>query len=44
MKKVQNGNQCSYGFRQMIVNLYHSDQKVKDISSKYDVSQVTIYS
>jgi len=28
----------------MIVDLYHSGQKVKDLSSEYGVSDVTIYS
>ncbi|MFY0128256.1 transposase, partial [Bacillus cytotoxicus] len=30
-------------FKKMVVELYHSDQSVKELSSEYGVSEVTIY-
>jgi len=44
MKHRKNGNRYNDDFRKMIVDLYHSGQKVKDLSSEYGVSEVTIYS
>ena len=44
MKHKNNGNRYNDDFRKMIVDLYHSSQKVKDLNSEYDVSEVTIYS
>ena len=44
MKNNKNGNRYSDDFRKMIVDLYHSGQKVKGLSSEYGVSDVTIYS
>ena len=44
MKHKKNGNRYNDDFRKMIVDLYHSGQKVKDLNSEYDVSEVTIYS
>ncbi len=44
MKHKKNGIRYSDDFRQMIVELYRSGQKVKGLSSEYGVSDVTIYS
>ena len=44
MKNKKNGNRYTNDFKEMIVDLYHSGQKVKDLSSEYGVSDVTIYS
>src|SRR5690625_4719210 len=44
MNHNKNGNRYNDDFRKMIVELYHSGQKVKDLSSEYGVSDVTIYS
>lgn len=30
-------------FKKMVVELYHSDQSVKELSDEYGVSEVTIY-
>ncbi len=30
-------------FKKMVVELYHSGQPVKQLSSEYDVSEVTVY-
>lgn len=38
-----NGTRYNDDFRNMIVDLYHSGQSVKDLSSKYGVSDVTVY-
>jgi len=38
-----NGSRYNDDFRKMIVDLYHSGQSVKDLSSGYGVSDVTIY-
>ena len=43
MKHKNNGNRYNDDFRKMVVYLYHSGQKVKDLSSEYGVSEVTIY-
>jgi len=43
MKHKNNGNRYNDDFRKMVVDLYHSGQKVKDLSSEYGVSEVTIY-
>ncbi len=42
-KHKNNGNRYSDDFRKMVVDLYHSGQKVKDLSNEYGVSEVTIY-
>jgi len=44
MNTNKNGNRYNDDYRKMIVELYHSGQKVKDLSSEYGVSDVTIYS
>lgn len=38
-----NGTRYNDDFRQMIVDLYHSGTSVKQLSSEYGVSEVTIY-
>lgn len=43
MTNHKNGNRYSDDFREMVVNLYHSGQPVKNLSSEYGVSEVTIY-
>jgi len=43
MKHKKNGKRYNDDFRQMIVDLYHSGQSVKNLSSEYGVSEVTIY-
>jgi len=42
-KHKRNGNRYNDDFRTMIVDLYHSDQSVSDLSSEYGVFDVTIY-
>src|SRR5690625_2946103 len=44
MNHNKNVNCYNDNFRKMMVEFYHSSQKVKDLSSKYGVSDVTIYS
>jgi len=43
MKHKKNGKRYNDDFRQMIVDLYHPGQTVKDLSSEYGISEVTIY-
>lgn len=43
MKHKNNGNRYNDVFCKMVVDLYHSGQKVKGFSSEYGVSEVTIY-
>lgn len=43
MKHKNNGKRYNDDFRKMIVDLYHSGQSVKNLSSEYGVSEVTIY-
>jgi len=43
MKHKRNVNRYNGDFRKMIVDLYHSGQKVKDLSSEYGVADVIIY-
>ena len=43
MKHKKNGNRYNDDFRKMVVELYHSGQSVRDLSSEYGVSEVTIY-
>ena len=43
MKYKKNGKRYNDDFRKMVVELYHSGQSVKDLSSEYGVSEVTIY-
>lgn len=43
MKNNKNSNRYTNDFKEMIVDLYHSGQKVKDLSSEYGVSEVSIY-
>lgn len=43
MKHKSNGNRYNDDFRKMIVDLYHNGQSVKDLSSEYGVSEVSIY-
>ena len=40
MKHKNNGKRYNDDFRKMVVDLYHS---VRDLSSEYGVSEVTIY-
>jgi len=42
MNYNKNGNCYNDDFRQRMVDLYHSDQAVKDLRSDYGVSEVTI--
>jgi len=44
LKHRKNSNRYNDDFRKMVVDLYHSGQKVKDLSSEYGDSEVTIYS
>jgi len=44
MNHNKNVNCYNDNFRKMMVEFYHSSQKDKDLSSKYGVSDVTIYS
>ncbi|MCM3742471.1 IS3 family transposase [Oceanobacillus luteolus] len=43
MNTRNNGKRYNDDFRKMIVDLYHSGSSVKDLSSEYGVSDVTIY-
>jgi len=43
MTTHKNGKRYSDDFRKMVVDLYHSGQSVKNLSSEYGVSEVTIY-
>jgi len=43
MTNHKNGDRYSDDFRKMVVDLYHSGQPVKELSSEYGVSEVTIY-
>jgi len=43
MKKGNTRKQFNDDFRKMVVELYHSGQAVRDLSSEYGVSEVTIY-
>ena len=43
MKQKKNGKRYNNDFRKMVVELYHFGQSVRDLSSEYGVSEVTIY-
>ncbi|MGM8216858.1 IS3 family transposase [Bacillaceae bacterium W0354] len=43
MKHKNNGKRYNDDFRKMVVELYHSGQSVRSLSSEYGVSEVTIY-
>lgn len=43
MTNHKNGNRYNDDFRKMVVDLYHSGLAVRDLSSEYGVSEVTIY-
>lgn len=44
MKSQNTGKKFNDDFKKMIVNLYHSGSStVKELSSEYGVSEVTIY-
>ena len=43
MKQRNTGNRFNDDFRKMVVNLHNSGQSVKDLSSEYGVSEVSIY-
>ena len=43
MTNHKNGKRYNDDFRKMVVDLYHSGQSVRDLSSEYGVSEVTIY-
>lgn len=43
MKHNNNGKRYNDDFRKMVVDLYHSGQSVRSLSSEYGVSEVTIY-
>lgn len=43
MSTKNNGKRYNNDFKKMIVDLYHSGSSVKDLSSEYGVSDVTIY-
>lgn len=43
MSTRNNGKRYNDDFRKMIVDLYNSGSSVKDLSSEYGVSDVTIY-
>jgi len=43
MTNHKNDKRYNDDFRKMVVDLYHSGQKIKDLSSEYSVSEVTIY-
>src|SRR5690625_1123214 len=38
-----NGKRYNDNFRKMVVDLYHSGQSARSVSSEYGVSEVTIY-
>jgi len=41
--KKNNGKRYNDDFRKMVVDLYNSGQSVRNLSSEYGVSEVTIY-
>ena len=43
MSYKDNGKRFNDDFRKMVVELYHSGQSVRDLSSEYGVSEVSIY-
>lgn len=43
MSTKNNGKRYNDDFKSMVVDLYHSGSSVKDLSSEYGVSNVTIY-
>jgi len=43
MENKKHGKPYTDDFRKMIVDLYYSGQRVKDLSGEYGVSEVTIY-
>jgi len=43
MKHKNNGKRYNDDFRKMVVDLYNSGQSVRNLSSGYGVSDVTIY-
>ena len=43
MSTKNNGKRYNDDFKKMIVDLYHSGSSVKDLSSEYGVSEVTVY-
>lgn len=43
MKQNNNGKRYNDDFRKMVVDLYQSGSSVKNLSSEYGVSEVTIY-
>ncbi|KGX84553.1 transposase, partial [Pontibacillus litoralis] len=43
MSNQSNGKRYNDDFKKMVVDLYHSGSSVKDLSSEYGVSDVTIY-
>lgn len=43
LSKKNNGKRYNDDFRKMIVDLYHSGSSVKDLSSEYGISEVSIY-
>src|SRR5690625_3014300 len=43
MKHKNNGKRYNDDFRKMVVELYHSGHSVRDLSSEYGVSEVSIY-
>jgi transposase len=43
MGNKNNGKKYNKDFKKMIVDLYYSGSSVKDLSSEYDVSDVTVY-
>lgn len=43
MGNQNNGKKFNDDFKKMVVDLYHSGHLVKDLSSEYGVSEVTIY-
>lgn len=43
MTNHKNGKRFSDDFRNIVVDLYHSGQSVRDLSREYGVSEVTNY-
>jgi len=43
MANQKNGKRYNDDFRKMVVDLYRSGQSVRELSSEYGVSEVTIY-
>jgi len=43
IKHKNNGKRYNDDFRKMIVDLYHLGQSIKNLSSEYGASEVTIY-